>query len=77
MDGRREDFNAYKQWMLTVFYPKNHSFLTTHNGACIDHYWANWDLGNIASVMAIGILTDNRTLYNEAVNYLPTRRWKR
>ncbi len=64
-----EDFKKYQQWMLDVFYPKNHSFLTTHNGSCIDHYWANWDLGNIASVMAIGILTDNRTLYNEAVNY--------
>jgi hypothetical protein len=65
-----EDLAAYKQWMMTVFYPMNHSFLKDHNGACIDHYWANWDLGNIASVMAIGILTDNRTLYNEAVNYL-------
>jgi hypothetical protein len=65
----KEDFAAYQNWMLTVFYPLNHSFLTTHNGACIDHYWANWDLGNIASVMAIGILTDKRTLYNEAVNY--------
>jgi hypothetical protein len=65
-----EDLAAYKQWMMTVFYPMNHSFLKEHNGACIDHYWANWDLGNIASVMAIGILTDNRTLYNEAVNYL-------
>lgn len=64
-----DDFKAFQNWMLTVFYPKNHSFLTTHNGACIDHYWANWDLGNIASVMAIGILTDNRTMYNEAVNY--------
>jgi hypothetical protein len=70
INWKPEDFKAYQQWMLTVFYPKNHSFLTTHNNACIDHYWANWDLGNIASVMAIGILTDNRTLYNEAVNYL-------
>ncbi|MCS3796448.1 alginate lyase family protein [Niastella sp. OAS944] len=66
---KAEDFAAYQNWMLTVFYPLNHSFLTTHNGACIDHYWANWDLGNIASVMAIGILTDKRSLYNEAVNY--------
>jgi hypothetical protein len=65
-----EDIAAYKNWMMTVFYPMNHSFLKDHNGACIDHYWANWDLGNIASVMAIGILTDNRVLYNEAVNYL-------
>ncbi|WP_207514596.1 alginate lyase family protein [Longitalea luteola] len=65
----KQDFEAYKQWMLTVFYPKNHDFLVNHNGSCIDHYWANWDLGNIASVMAIGILTDKRELYNEAVNY--------
>jgi hypothetical protein len=65
-----EDLAAYKKWMMTVFYSVNHSFLKEHNGACIDHYWANWDLGNIASVMAIGILTDNRNLYNEAVNYL-------
>lgn len=64
-----EDFGAYKQWMLTVFYPLNHSFIRDHNGACIYHYWANWDLGNISSIMAIGILNDNRGLYNEAVNY--------
>ncbi|WP_205508888.1 alginate lyase family protein [Longitalea arenae] len=65
-----KDFKAYQDWMLTVFYPRNHDFLVNHNGSCIDHYWANWDLGNIASVMAIGILTDRRELYNEAVNYL-------
>jgi hypothetical protein len=64
-----DDVEAYKQWMLKVFYPMNHKFLQEHNGACIDHYWANWDLANLASVMAIGILTDNRVLYNEAVNY--------
>jgi hypothetical protein len=66
---RPEEVDAYKQWMLKVFYPMNHKFLQEHNGACIDHYWANWDLANLASVMAIGILTDNRVLYNEAVNY--------
>jgi hypothetical protein len=64
-----QDFKAYQDWMLRVFYPMNHSFLVNHNGACIDHYWANWDLANLASVMAIGILTDKRSLYNEAVNY--------
>lgn len=63
------DFTKFKTFMLTVFYPKNHDFLVRHNGTCISHYWANWDLCNIASVMAIGVLTDNRQLYNEAVNY--------
>jgi hypothetical protein len=27
--------------LTTVFYPMNHSFLTNHNDAKIDHYWAN------------------------------------
>lgn len=66
----KADFTAFQNWMLTVFYPLNHRFLIDHNNTCADHYWANWDLGNIASVMSIGILTDKRTLYNEAVNYL-------
>jgi hypothetical protein len=64
-----EDVAAYKQWMLKIWYPMNVDFIQNHNGSCIDHYWANWDLGNIASIMAIGILTDNRGIYNTAVNY--------
>jgi hypothetical protein len=53
---------AYKQWMLKVFYPMNHKFLQEHNGACIDRYWANWDLANLASVMA---LTQSITISND------------
>jgi hypothetical protein len=66
----QQDFVAYKQWMVKVFYSLNMAFLTTHWGTCDSHYWANWDLANLASVMAIGILTDNRSMYNYAVNYL-------
>jgi len=65
-----DDFEAYKQWMLDVFYSLNMAFLTSHWGTCDSHYWANWDLANLASVMAIGILTDNRSIYNYAVDYL-------
>jgi hypothetical protein len=63
------DFSAYQQWMLKLFYSMNHNFLLTHQNSCPDHYWANWDLCNLASMMAIGILADKRTIYNEAVNY--------
>jgi hypothetical protein len=63
------DFNRFKTMMLAVFYPMNHDFLLRHNGAKIDHYWANWDLANIDSMMAIGILTDRRDIYDEAVAY--------
>ncbi|WP_442795964.1 alginate lyase family protein [Pelobium manganitolerans] len=64
------DFAAYKQWMFDVFYSLNMAFLKSHWGTCDSHYWANWDLANLASVMSIGILTDSRSIYNYAVNYL-------
>ena len=63
------NFARYQGMMLNVFYPLNHDFLLNHNGACISHYWANWDLCNMASMLAIGVLCDNTNIYNEAVNY--------
>lgn len=64
------DFEAYKQWMLKVFYTVNLDFLVRHQSSCPEHYWSNWDLCNLASMMAIGVLTDNRVIYNYAVNYM-------
>ena len=62
------DFQKYQQWMLTVFAPGNISFLG-HLGCHPEHAWSNWDLCNMASLMSIGILTDQRTLYNNVINY--------
>lgn len=64
-----DDFARFQRMMLDVFLPMNQSFLEHHNGQAMDHYWANWDLCNMASLMAIGVLCDRRDLYNEAVNY--------
>ncbi|MGW2645237.1 alginate lyase family protein [Streptomyces sp. NPDC001393] len=63
------DLAAFQEMMVDVSYPLNNSFLTHHNGACITNYWANWDLCNMASVMAIGILTDDAANYDQAVTY--------
>jgi hypothetical protein len=63
------DFRRFQSMMLAVFYPMNHEFLTGHNGAKIDHYWANWDLANMTSLLAIGVLTDRTDIYLEAVEY--------
>jgi len=52
-----------------VFYPLSHEFLLEHNGRAIDHYWANWDLCNIAAIQAIDVLSDNSSMYDEAVDY--------
>lgn len=64
------DLAKYKKWMLDVFYPVNKAFLDTHWNACNTHYWANWDLCNLASIMSIAVLNDDVTMYNFAINYL-------
>lgn len=64
------DFEAFQQWMLDVFYPVSRAFLDTHWNTCISHYWANWDLANLANLMSIGVLTDSVEIYNYALNYL-------
>ncbi|OHE97735.1 hypothetical protein CORC01_06940 [Colletotrichum orchidophilum] len=61
--------SAMAEMLQRVFYPMNHNFLVNHNGAPVDVYWANWDLANMCTMQAIGILTDNRTMYKEAVDY--------
>ncbi|MER6144371.1 alginate lyase family protein [Streptomyces sparsogenes] len=63
------DLNRFKRMMLSVFYPLNNQFLTRHNDACVTHYWANWDLCNMNSLLAIGILCDDAAKYDQAVNY--------
>ena len=64
------DLGKFKQWMLDVFATKNKGFLE-HKDAnvCAKHQWSNWDLVNICSYMAIGILTENSEMVNYVVNY--------
>ncbi len=63
------DFSAYKKWMLDVFYPLAMDFLERHHGTCNSHYWTNWDAANMCAVIAIGILTDDVSKVNFAINY--------
>ncbi|MBW8898542.1 MAG: alginate lyase family protein, partial [Massilia sp.] len=63
------DFTAFQNMMRNVFYSINHDFLIRHNNTDVTHYWANWDLCQMASIMAIGVLCDDWSLFNEAVNY--------
>ena len=65
-----DDFARFQKMMLEVFLPINQDFLQRHNNARIDHYWANWDLCNLASMMAIGVLCDRREIYDAAITYL-------
>lgn len=64
------DMAKFKQWMLDVFATKNKDFLEHKNtNTCAKHYWSNWDLVNMCSYMAIGILTEKSDMVNYVVNY--------
>jgi len=64
-----ESLARFQKMMLDVFYPMNRDFLRNHRGTKDDHYWANWDLCNMASMMAIGVLCDQRPIYDEVIRY--------
>ncbi len=64
------DVTRFQTMLLNIFYPMNHDFLTRHNGAAITNYWANWDLCNMASMLAIGVFCDRRDIYDEALAYI-------
>ncbi len=60
------DLADFKAWIVGLFGAKNKEFLEhISSNVCVDHYWSNWDLVNMCSYMAIGILTEN----DEMVNY--------
>ncbi|MCR5181208.1 MAG: alginate lyase family protein [Bacteroidaceae bacterium] len=74
----REDFEVFKSWMLTVWYPKAIGFLRGRNGTWENtgkwwqapgHYWSNWGLCNTLCVALIGILCDDVFIYNQAMSY--------
>ncbi|RYD22043.1 MAG: hypothetical protein EOP88_09385, partial [Verrucomicrobiaceae bacterium] len=65
---------AYKNMMMRVFYPANFDFLWRHHDTFntkggSTHYRLNWDTANMASMAAIGILCDNKAVYQQAVDY--------
>ena len=73
-----EDFERFKQWMLSVWYPKAIGFLRGRNGTWENagkwwqapgHYWSNWGLCNALCVSMIGILCDDVFLYNQGMSY--------
>ena len=60
---------AFQKMMREVFYPINHSFLHRPVDGKRTHYWANWELCNLASLLAIGVLCDDAGMVDDAVTY--------
>ncbi|NGO10418.1 Tat pathway signal sequence domain protein [Streptomyces sp. HC44] len=63
------DLARFQKMMRDVFSPPSEDFLKNHNGAVVSNYWTNWDLANMACVLAVGILCDDRAKVDTAVEY--------
>jgi hypothetical protein len=64
-----EDFDRFKRMMRTYWYPNVHEFLAAQNGPGNTRYWANWNICNIGACLAIGVLLDDREIFNEGLKY--------
>lgn len=65
-----EDFTRFKNWMVDTFYPHASAFLSSHSTeTCPLHEWFNWDLAQMNTILAIGILTEDNFKINEAIQY--------
>lgn len=66
------DQDDFKTWLRNVWIAKNEWFIDTHGGPnnCSLHYWSNWELANLASMLAIGIYLEDTDLINKVyVNF--------
>lgn len=65
---------TFTDMFSNVFLTKNMYFLNHEAGSEHNpkHFFANWELGNMASVMAFGVLTENKTLFDFSVEYFKT-----
>lgn len=68
---RDDGFDTFTSMMNNVFLTMNLAFLNHELPA--EHVWthfhANWELGNMASAMAIAVLTENSTTWDFVVDY--------
>lgn len=69
-----KDFQAFKKWILDVWYPSCIYFLRARHGTWENngdpgHYWSNWGLCNAIALMSYGILCDDVFIYNQGVSY--------
>ena len=64
------DFRRFQAMMFNVFYAGNHHGLVQSLTPIT--VYSSWQLCCSASILAIGLLCDNRTLFNEAINYFKT-----
>lgn len=65
------DFTAFQNWMRSTFADLAYQFLENHHGNKNPlHYWLNWDLAALTAMYSVGVLCDDQTLVDYALNYV-------
>lgn len=66
-----DGWDEFTGMMNSVFLPMNLAFLNHELPAehVYTHYFANWELSNMASAMAIAVLTENTTTWDFVIDY--------
>ncbi|GAA0721683.1 hypothetical protein GCM10009105_32230 [Dokdonella soli] len=64
------DFARFQAMMLNIFYQDNHHGLTVSLTPLT--VYSNWQLCCMASILSIGVLCDDRALFDEAISYFKT-----
>lgn len=65
------DFQKFQNWIRQTFADVAILFLQNHhNNANPLHYWLNWDLAALNAMMSVGILCDDKSLVDFAIDYV-------
>lgn len=67
--GSTEEFGRVVKWLDDAFYPLAEEQIQHQNNTGGGHYWLNWDLAAMTSILAIGVVSDNQDYINEAIMY--------
>lgn len=67
--GNSDEFKKVAKWLDDSFYQEAHGQLELQTQTGGGHYWFNWDLCAMTTILAVGILTDNQDYINEAIMY--------
>ena len=65
----KDDQQRFHRMMREFFYPVVQRFLDDRNRLGNSHYWSNWDICNIGALLAMGVLLDDRKIFDEGIEY--------
>ena len=64
-----DEFKKIVSWLDDSFYGEAHAHLELQNSTGGGHYWMNWDLASMTTILAIGILSENSEYVSEVIGY--------